>query len=87
MYILLYGNTFTTVSNKLDIIGIEIAIIITFPPKSTLLAIAVSPESLHTLTANSVKNAIPVIFSRIPKNCPFVLVIFEILVNKPYYGI
>ena len=31
-------------------------------PNSILLAIAASPESLHILTANSDKNAIPVIF-------------------------
>ena len=32
------------------------------PPISILFAIAVSPESLHKLTENSVKKAIPVIF-------------------------
>ena len=37
-------------------------------PNSTLLAIAASPESLQILTANSDKNAIPVIFNNIDKN-------------------
>ncbi len=36
--------------------------IITLLPNSILLAIALSPESLQILTANSDKNAIPVIF-------------------------
>lgn len=36
--------------------------IIILLPNSILLAIALSPESLHILTANSDKNAIPVIF-------------------------
>ena len=44
-------------------IGIDIAIINTFPPKSILFAIAVSPKSLHKLTANSAKKAIPVILN------------------------
>lgn len=57
-----YGKIFTIVSNNPAIIGIDIEIIITFPPISTLLAIAVSPESLQMLTANSVNIAIPVIF-------------------------
>lgn len=57
-----YGNIFIIVSSRPAIIGIDIDIIITFPPISTLFAIAVSPESLQILTANSVKNAIPVIF-------------------------
>ena len=42
-------------------------IIIIFPPKSILLAIAVSPESLQMLVANSVSIAIPVIFKSIFK--------------------
>lgn len=65
---LFYGRTLIIVSSKPDIIGIDIDIIITFPPISILLAIAVSPESLQMLTANSVKNAIPVIFISKPKN-------------------
>ena len=63
-----YGNTLIIVSNNPDIIGIDIETITTFPPISILLAIAVSPESLHILTANSVKNAIPVIFISNVKN-------------------
>ena len=43
-------------------IGIDIDIIIILLPISILLAIAPSPESLQILTANSDKNAIPVIF-------------------------
>ena len=49
-------------SNKLDRIGIAIDIIIILLPISILLAIAASPESLHMLTANSDKKAIPVNF-------------------------
>ena len=60
-FILHYGSTSKTVSSKLEIIGIDIDTIIIFPPISTLFAIADSPVSLHMLTANSVKNAIPVI--------------------------
>ena len=63
-----YGKILVTVSNKFDIIGIDKYIIITLLPISILLAIAFSPESLHTLTANSVKKAIPVILSIIDKN-------------------
>ena len=59
------------VSSRSDvIIGTEILTIIIFPPKSILFAIAVSPESLHILTANSVSIAMPVILSSIFKNCP-----------------
>lgn len=56
------------VSNIADIIGIDIDIINIFPPNSILLATAVSPESLHMFTPNSVKNAIPVIFKSIARN-------------------
>ena len=42
--------------------GIDIEIIIILLPISILLAIALSPESLQILTANSERNAIPVIF-------------------------
>ncbi len=45
------------------IIGTDIETIIILLPISILLAIAPSPESLQMLTANSDKNAIPVIFS------------------------
>ena len=55
-------------SNNAVIIGIDMLIIIILPPKSILLAIALSPESLQILTANSVSIAIPVIFKSIPKN-------------------
>lgn len=78
----IYGNIFIIVSNSPDIIGIDIEIIITFPPISTLLAIALSPESLHILTANSVKSAIPVIFMSKPKNSLFNEALLAILVNK-----
>ena len=37
------GKIFTTVSSKLEIIGIETEIIIILPPISILFAIAVSP--------------------------------------------
>ena len=50
------------ISSKLDIIGMDIDIIIILLPSSILLAIAASPESLHILTANSERKAIPVIF-------------------------
>lgn len=50
-----------TNSKSAVIIGIDILIIIILPPKSILLAIALSPESLQILTANSVSIAIPVI--------------------------
>lgn len=52
--------------------GIDRNIIITLLPISILFAIALSPESLHTLTANSVKKAIPVIFKIINKNWLFI---------------
>ena len=57
-----------TNSKSAVIIGIDILIIIILPPKSILLAIALSPESLQILTANSVSIAIPVIFNIIFKN-------------------
>lgn len=60
----------------------DIDIIITFPPISILLAIAVSPESLHILTANSVNNAIPVIFISNPRNWLFNTVLVEILFSN-----
>ena len=40
----------------------DIDIIIILLPISILLAMALSPESLQILTANSDKNAMPVIF-------------------------
>ena len=63
------GKIFNIISNKLEIIGIDIDIIIILLPISILLAIAASPESLHILTANSDKNAIPVIFINNAINC------------------
>ena len=63
-------------SNKLDIIGIDIDIIIILVPISILLAIAPSPESLQMLTANSDRNAIPVIFNSNDINVPFIDVLF-----------
>ena len=56
------------ISNRLDIIGMDIDIIIIFVPNSILLLIADSPASLQILTANSDKNAIPVIFISIVIN-------------------
>lgn len=56
------------VSSMAVIIGIDKPTIITLPLNSILVAIALSPESLHILTANSVKNAIPVIFISMNKN-------------------
>lgn len=43
-------------------------IMMTFPPKSILFAILLSPVSLQILTAYSVKIEIPVIFSKIEIN-------------------
>lgn len=60
------------ISSKLDIIGIDIDIIIILLPNSILLAIALSPESLQILTANSERKAIPVIFINIVINCIFI---------------
>src|SRR5690625_3468694 len=77
-----YGSISTTVSSKLDMIGIDIDTIITFPPISTLFAIAVSPVSLQILTANSVKNAIPVIFISKVRNSLFIAVLFESVVKR-----
>ena len=70
------------VSNNPEIIGIDIETIITFPPISILFAIAVSPESLQILTANSVKNAIPVIFISKVKNVLLIAVLFARLVKS-----
>lgn len=50
--------------------------IIIFVPISILLAIAASPESLQILTANSDKNAIPVIFINKLKNVLLTDVLF-----------
>ena len=58
-----YGSIFITSSSKLEIIGIDIDTIIILLPSSILLAIALSPESLQILTANSAKKAIPVILT------------------------
>lgn len=54
----------------------------TFPPISILFAIAVSPESLQILTANSVKNAIPVIFISNVKNVLLIAVLLARLVKS-----
>ena len=70
------------ISKSAEIIGIDMLIIITFPPRSTLLAIAVSPASLHMLTANSVSIAIPVIFSNILKYSEFIPVFLLKLVSN-----
>ena len=56
------------VFSKLDITGIDMAIMHIFPPMSIFPAIALSPASLQILTANSVKIAIPVTFNKMPKN-------------------
>ena len=77
-----YGRIFTIVSKSPDIIGIDIDIIITFPPISILFAIAVSCESLHILTANSTKKAIPVIFINKIINWLFIVVLLAKLLNK-----
>ncbi len=69
-------------SNNPAIIGIDIEIIITFPPISTLLAIAVSPESLQMLTANSVNIAIPVIFINKARNSWWIEIFPARLFNK-----
>ena len=66
------------VSRSDEIIGIDIVIIITFPPISILFAIAFSPESWHILTANSVSMAIPVIFNIILKNWLLIFALFDI---------
>lgn len=49
--------------------GIDMDMTMTFPPKSILLAMLLSPLSLQMLTAYSVKIDIPVIFSKIEINC------------------
>ena len=73
---------FITISKRAVIIGIEITIINTLPPKSILFAIADSPESLDILTANSVKKDIPVILRRSDKNLVFILALEDISFNK-----
>lgn len=70
------------VSNRLDIIGIDIDIIKTLPPISILEAIADSPESLHILTAYSVSIAIPVIFISNLINEFDIDVLLDILINR-----
>lgn len=52
----------------MEITGIDIDITMTFPPKSILLAILLSPLSLQILTAYSVNMDIPVIFNKIEIN-------------------
>ena len=68
MSFLFYGNNFVSDSKVVDITGIDIEITITFPPKSILFAILLSPLSLQMLTAYSVKIEIPVIFSNMEIN-------------------
>lgn len=58
------GNSDNNCSSELPITGIDNDITIIFPPKSILLAIDDSPQSLHMLIANSDKIDIPVILSR-----------------------
>ena len=55
---------------------------IIFVPISILLAIAASPESLHMLTANSDKNAIPVIFISRVKKVLLIDVLFASVCSK-----
>ena len=43
---------------------------------------AASPESLQMLTANSVRNAIPVIFNKIVKNWLLIFAFVDKLLNK-----
>lgn len=59
-------------------IGTDIDIMIILLPISILLAMAASPESLQILTANSDKNAIPVILI---SNVKKVLLIDALLAN------
>lgn len=69
-------------SNKLAIIGIDIEIIIILLPNSILLAIALSPESLQILTANSERKANPVIFIKRLINLVFIEALLAIdLIN------
>lgn len=68
IFLSFYGNNFVKDSKVVDITGIDIDITIIFPPKSILFAILLSPESLHILTAYSVKIEIPVIFNKIEIN-------------------
>ena len=72
---------FRITSSKLDIIGTDIDIIITLPPRSTLLAIADSPASLQILTVNSVKIAIPVILISKTRNSLFIAVLLDKLLS------
>ena len=75
-----YGNICVTVSSRPARIGIDIEIITTFPPISIFVAIADSPASLQILTANSVKNAIPVIFNKSTKK----LLLIEAVLTKEF---
>ena len=50
--------------------GMDMEMTITFPPKSILFAMLLSPLSLQTLTAYSVKMEIPVILSKMEINAP-----------------
>ena len=75
-----YGNICVTVSSRPARIGIDMEIITTFPPISIFVAIADSPASLQILTANSVKNAIPVIFNKSTKK----LLLIEAVLTKEF---
>ena len=60
----------------------DIETIITLPPISILLAMALSPASLQILTANSVKKAIPVILINNTRNSLLITVLLDKVVNK-----
>ena len=77
-----YGSIDTNVSRRAVIIGIDVPIISIFPPKSIFDAIALSPQSLHILTANSVNIAIPVIFISKAINSEFIPVLFDRFVKR-----
>ena len=64
-----YGNNLVRDCRAVDITGMDIDMTMTFPPKSILFAILLSPLSLQMLTAYSVKMEMPVIFSKIEINC------------------
>ncbi len=70
------------VSNSAVIIGIDVPIINILPPKSIFDAIALSPLSLHILTANSVIIAIPVIFINKVIKPVFAPALLDKLTNK-----
>lgn len=81
MWVPFYGNNLVNASKAVEMAGIDIEMTITFPPKSILFAILLSPLSLQTLTAYSVKMEIPVIFSKIEINAPPELLL-KVLMNS-----